>query len=215
MDPVDAARGTGPWDRASATYDRQLAVERRAVSVALDLAAPRGSEALLDVGTGTGAVLRALERRAERPAVAVGVDASGAMLARVPALPAGWHVTRADATCLPFADASFGVAIAAYVLHVLDPPARAGALSELRRTLGPRGRLVTVTPILPARSATRPLCAGLSGLARRRAGPGRGLSAFDPRADLVRAGFELERARTVRRGYFSLCVLARQLARPA
>jgi len=197
------------WDELSAIYDRQLWLERRAVEAALDLARPRAGDVLLDAGTGTGAVLRALAARGDRPGAAVGVDASAAMLARVPRLPAGWRLRCAELEALPFEDASFDVALAAYVLHVLSAPARAAALGELRRVLRPGGRLVTVTPVLPRRALSRPVWLALAGLAR--AAPRRfcGLRPLDPRPELLGAGFRLERARTVRGGYYSLCLAAR------
>lgn len=62
--PVSAGVPPGSWwDRASAQYDRQLWLERSAVNRALDLLAARADERLLDVGTGTGEVLRQLARR--------------------------------------------------------------------------------------------------------------------------------------------------------
>ena len=158
------------------------------------MAAPTPETTLLDAGTGTGAVLRALATRAGRPRHVVGVDSSAAMLARVPPLPEGWHLQRADVAALPFDDASFDTATAVYLLHVLEPATRAAALAELRRVLRPGGRLVTVTSALPRRALLRPLWAALRPL--------------DPRPELVEAGFRLERARTVRAGYYSLCVRA-------
>lgn len=198
------------WDRLSGTYDAQLWLERRAVEEALDLAGPSRETVLLDAGTGTGAVLRALATRPDRPRVALGVDASAAMLAKVPRLPEGWRLIRADLGTLPLEEGSFDAALAAYVLHVLTPASRAAALGELRRVLRPGGRLVTVTPILPRRALSRPFWLALARLAR--AAPRRfcGLSPLDPRRELHDAGFALEQARTVRGGYYSLCAAARR-----
>ena len=197
------------WDELSAGYDRQLWLERRAVGEALDLAQPRPDTSVLDVGTGTGAVLRALATRPNRPEIAVGIDASAAMLAKVPQLPDDWRLMRADLAALPLDDASFDLTLAVYVLHVLAPSTRAAALRELRRVLRPGGRLVTVTPVVPGRALSRPLWLAMAELAR--AAPRRfcGLRPLDPRAELREAGFRLERARTVHTGYYSLCVAAR------
>jgi ubiquinone/menaquinone biosynthesis C-methylase UbiE len=197
------------WDRLSRRYDRQLWLERPALDAALDLAAPTPETTLLDAGTGTGAVLRALASRAGRPGHAVGVDSSAAMLARVPPLPAGWRLVRADVAALPFDDASIDRAIAVYLLHVLAPDTRAAALGELRRVLRPGGRLVTVTPVVPNRALSRPFWSALAGLARPMPERFGGMRPLDPRPELVEAGFALERARTVRGGYYSLCVSAR------
>ena len=44
-------------------YDWQLPLERAALATAVELAAPRESERLLDVATGTGGLLRELSGR--------------------------------------------------------------------------------------------------------------------------------------------------------
>jgi len=198
------------WDGLSSIYDRQLRLERRALEAALDLAQPGADDVLLDAGTGTGAVLRALAARGDRPRAVVGVDASKAMLAHVPRLPDGWWVRHAELEALPLEDATFDVALAAYVLHVLCPSTRAGALGELRRVLRPGGRLVTVTPVLPRRALSRPMWLALAGLARLAPSRLCGLRPLDPRPDLLEAGFGLVRTRTVRTGYYSLCVSGRR-----
>jgi len=198
----------GAWADLSGRYDRQLWLERAAVRTALDLADLSPDDRLLDVGTGTGAVLRELAARPRRPRHAVGVDASTAMLARVPALPAGWELTQADARALPFDAGAFDVAVACYVLHVLPEGGVHTALSELARVLVPFGRLVTVTPVVPAAGLLRPVAAALDTMARRVPARLGGLRALDPRAALERAGFTSVRARSSHRGYPSLCVLA-------
>ena len=197
------------WDRLSTRYDRQLWLERSAIDAALDLLDLHREERLLDVATGTGAVLRRLARREQRPREVVGVDSSAAMLAKVPALADGWTVTEGDARALPFDDARFDAAIASYLLHVLADDDVPVVLAELRRVLRPGGRLVAVTPSIPARGAQRPLAFVLDALARRRGERFAGLHAYDPPAALQAAGFTLVRARRSLRGYASLCVLAR------
>ncbi len=197
------------WDAQAGVYDRQLFLERRAVEAALDLAQAGRDDMLLDAGTGTGAVLRALASRPVRPRTAIGVDASARMVDRVPPLPAGWRVQRADARDLPAEDRSVDVAIASYLLHVLEPGARRAVLAELRRVLHPGARLVTVTVYVPERRALRPLGAALETLARIAPGRLGSLQPLDPRPDLTEAGFRLERARFTALGYPSLCVAAR------
>jgi demethylmenaquinone methyltransferase/2-methoxy-6-polyprenyl-1,4-benzoquinol methylase len=153
---------------------------------------------LLDVATGTGAVLRALAARVPCPEEAIGVDASAAMLARVSALPDGWRVVHGDARALLFPDARFDVATCAYLLHLLESEKRRHVLAEIHRVLVLRGRLVTVTPVAPPTTF---------GAALRRIA---GRYLLDPRADLERAGFSVRTARYVRAGYPSLCVSARR-----
>lgn len=207
-----ADRPATVWDRLSRHYRRQLWLERSAVSTALDLLGPRAAERLLDVGTGTGEVLHQLASRSERPTDAVGVDASSGMLDQVGRLPDGWSTRVADARALPFGDEEFDAAIVAYVLHVLEPEGVESALQQLRRVLRTGGRLVTVTPTVPARGPARPIARALDALGRR--GPERfvGLRALDPTAALEGAGFAIRERRANLRGYPSLCVLAEATA---
>jgi ubiquinone/menaquinone biosynthesis C-methylase UbiE len=178
-------------------YDRQLSLERPALEAALALLGVRPHERLLDVATGTGALLRELAVRSERPRHAVGLDASHAMLAGARGLPPGWELVRGDAGALPFEEASFDVATAVYLLHTLERGDRASVIAELARVLRPGGRLVVVTVDSP-----RPRLRSLLADAPRRSG----LRPLDPRPELT--GFSVCAARYVRRGYPSLCVLA-------
>ncbi len=197
------------WDALARTYDAQRWLERRPLHAAVELARPGAEDRFLDVGTGTGAVLEMLARRAPRPLEATGVDSSRGMLARVKPLPSEWRLLVADVRSLPLESQSFDVAIAAYVLHVLDAPARLPALREIHRVLRADGVLVTATPTLPF---------GGNGLHRRirrhlehQSGRRRGLLPLDPRALLTAAGFAIEDARRVWLGYPTLCVRARRL----
>lgn len=197
------------WDALAARYDSQLWLERRPLRAAVRLARLTPDDRLLDVGTGTGAVLRAVARRADRPRLATGVDASAAMLSRVGLLPPGWRVVVADVASLPLPAASFDVVIASYLLHVLDAPARAPALREIHRVLRPGGALVTVTPTLPLPGG-HPLHRRVSAWLEAQAGPRRGLLPLDPRELLAEAGFRVEAVRRVWAGYPSLCLRARR-----
>ncbi len=148
-------------------------------------------------------------RRADRPRHATGVDASAAMLARVGPLPAGWEIVVADVGDLRLATASFDVAIASYVLHVLDAQARMPALHEIHRVMRPAGVLVTITPALPL-PADHPLHRLVVRRLERHSGSRRGLLPLDPRALLDAAGFAVEETRRSWLGYPSLCVRARR-----
>lgn len=196
------------WELIAHVYDWQLPLERPALNVALDLLDPTESERLLDVATGTGAVLRDLARRRRRPAEAVGVDLSSQMLAHAAPVPAGWQLVQGDVAALPFPDATFDVAAAAYVLHILDDSALARALAEIRRVLVARGRLVTITPTAPRGPLRRPYLATVAALARV-SPTALGLRPLDPSAALRRAGLEPVRRQYVASGYPSLCILAR------
>ncbi len=196
----------GAWDRAASGYARQERLELQAIGRALELAAVTVDDELLDVATGTALVLRELARRPARPAGAVGLDASPAMIDRIGPLPEGWRVQRGDATALPFPDGSFDVGIGAYLLHVLTPSDRLATLAELHRVTRPGGRLVVVT-MWSARPWGHAL---LSGLARAAPAVLAGLRPLDPRPEITRSRWILERATALRHGYPSLVVLARR-----
>ncbi len=188
---------------AAITYRWQLPLEQAASRVAIELADPERRDVLLDVATGTGALLAQLAGRASRPDRAIGIDSSRAMLAHATSLPTGWTLEVADAESLPFPDESFDVITIAYLIHFLEPLARAQVLAEAARVLRPDGRLVTITPTSPRGwlgrwQHHRPHLTAWPATLR----------ALDPTPDLEQAGFRPRRSRYVRRGYPSLCVLA-------
>ena len=180
-------------------YEWQLPLERQALAAAAELAAVEPGERLLDVATGTGAMPRALAARGARPGEAAGLDRSASMLAVAAArVPHGWSLVPGDAKRLPFADGSFDLVSACYLLHLLGPDDRIRVLAEIARVLRPGGRVVTVT-MESRRPVTRAL---LQRLPR-----GSGLRALDPGREFGAAGLRPLRARFVRSGWPSRCVL--------
>lgn len=196
------------WDRVARLYDLQLPLERAALRLAVEMAEVEPEDRALDLGCGTGGVLSELAGRRAAPRAAVGVDPSARMLARVPPLPAGWRLVRAEASALPFGDRSFDLVTAAYLLHLLDAGGRAGALREARRVLRPGGRLVAVT-VAPPRSERLARAIDRGFRAVRAGGPLAGLRPLDPTAELRAAGFAVHGRRRTARGYPSLIVAAR------
>jgi ubiquinone/menaquinone biosynthesis C-methylase UbiE len=105
----------------------------------------RPGDRVLDLGCGDGALTGALAETAGASGSVVGVDVAEAALrrarARHPALT--FALTPIDGS-LPFDDGSFNVVWASEVIeHVADT---ARWLSEVRRVLVPRGRLLVTTP---------------------------------------------------------------------
>lgn len=203
-----SGRHSATWDRLARVYDCQLRLERLARQVAIELAAVTPDERLLDLGTGTGALLRQLAEREDRPHTALGIDASRRMLAQASGLPSGWRLECGDVRALPFPDRSFEVVTAAYLLHLLVEQDVRRTLAEALRVLAPSGRLVSVTPIAPSSTLGRAYGALSAGAARLLPFVLAGLRPYDPRAALLACGFELRASRYVGRGYPSLCVLA-------
>jgi ubiquinone/menaquinone biosynthesis C-methylase UbiE len=184
-------------------YDWQLPLERAALATAVELAAPGESERILDVATGTGGLLRELSLRRVRPVEVVGIDRSASMLgvAAGHGLPAGWRLLVGDATRLPFPDGRFDVVTACYLLHLLERDCRARAIAEMARVLRVGGRVVTVTV-----DSRRPVARA----ALRRLSRVSGLRPLDPTDELRAVGLEPLRARFVRDGWPSLCVVAQR-----
>ena len=95
---------------------------------------------LLDIGCGTGVLLREAERACPGIAV-VGIDVSRAMLTMARrGLPRTTPLLRADAEELPFSTARFHVVVSSSSFHFWQNPSR--ALDEIARILVPGGLLV-------------------------------------------------------------------------
>jgi ubiquinone/menaquinone biosynthesis C-methylase UbiE len=93
----------------------------------------------LDIGTGTGVVLRVLGRQATAPVRLVGCDRSLPMLVRARRAATGVEAVAADAVGLPFCDESFDLVTANFVLsHLWD---YREALREAFRVLRPEALL--------------------------------------------------------------------------
>ncbi|MCS7198289.1 MAG: bifunctional demethylmenaquinone methyltransferase/2-methoxy-6-polyprenyl-1,4-benzoquinol methylase UbiE [Candidatus Bipolaricaulota bacterium] len=115
-------------------------------------AAPRPSERLLDVCTGTGDVVLEFARVCPDLQI-VGLDLSEEMLRVAREKFARWSLDRqvrlvqGNALELPFADDSFEIATMAFGLRNL--PDRSRGLREIYRVLSPGGRLLILEFALP------------------------------------------------------------------
>ena len=207
-----AAYSQAAWDRQAARYGAQEWLEARAISAALAVADPGPEDRLVDLATGTGAVLRALAGRPQRPGTAVGVDHSAGMLSRVGRLPEGWRIVRGDARSVPLPDGETDVVTCSYLLQLLAMDDRGRVLGEARRLLGHtlRARLVVVTPW--ANRGTpggRLVHATLRGLASGRPERFGGLMPLDPTGEFEAAGLvPTHRIFLPRGGYPSLVIRA-------
>ena len=98
---------------------------------------------LLDIGCGRGTLMRTLDEQVGFEQAPVGLDLSPKMLAmarhdqRRDSSPR--DLVRGSATHLPFADNSFTLVTAGYIVKHLSTPELESLLSEVHRVLAPRG----------------------------------------------------------------------------
>ena len=133
------------YDRANTvlSFGRDRAWRRRAANAA---APPRGGAAL-DIACGTGQLTLELRHRVGASGRVVGLDFSERMLAVARAAHPSIEWVQGDATSLPFEDSSFDAATTAFGLRNLAYPEK--GLSEMRRVVRPRGRLVVLEFLRP------------------------------------------------------------------
>ena len=161
-------RDVDSFDRRAASYERDWRAEFHRLVVAgaaeVALATLAHPADVLDVGCGTGALLRTLAERLPEARTMAGVDPAPSMVERAAAgLSADprARLTVAAAEALPFDRAGFDLVVSTVSFdHWADQPA---GLAEVARVLRPTGRFVLVD--LFATGLLRPLAA----LGRRRA----------------------------------------------
>jgi ubiquinone/menaquinone biosynthesis C-methylase UbiE len=139
----------GVFDRAAPTYLRVGplffdVLARRLV----ELAELEPGQSVLDVATGTGAVLLPAAQRVGPEGRVVGVDLSEGMLARATQQVGERRLTnvrleRMDAERLELEDAQFDRVLCGWGLFLFPQPHR--ALAEFRRVLKPGGQLIATT----------------------------------------------------------------------
>src|SRR5687767_6884863 len=139
----------GQFDRWSVRYERskwQWLLFDRVHGRAFDLAAPFGEpNDILDVGCGSGRLLRAAHRRWPKARL-FGVDPSVGMVeAGKRITPAELHLTGAES--IPLADASIDLAFSTIAFHHWADPAQ--GLREVARVLRPGGHFVLVDNVGP------------------------------------------------------------------
>ena len=135
-------RFAGRYDGVMRPLERWLVARLRASALG-ELGG--GGGPLLEVGAGTGANF------AHYPPATRGAacELSFEMLrrARAKARPAGVCLVQARAERLPFADQTFGAALATLVFCSVESPAR--GFAEMRRVVRPGGRVVLVEHVRP------------------------------------------------------------------
>lgn len=128
------------FGRRAATYDELRPADEnwREIYEALVREGDLNGRRVLDVGSGTGNFAAALSERAK----VWGVDQSPQMLEVARARAPGVRFKQATAYELPFKDGWFERATMWLVVHLLQRPR---AYAEIRRVLGPNGRIAVAT----------------------------------------------------------------------
>jgi len=124
------------WWQDGFTNGTDAEYEQQILPMAADLLAD--SDRVLDVGTGEGQLARLFV--AAGASLAVGVDPAHNQIAEGVARGGGVHYGRAQASSLPFVDATFDAAVACLVFEHIDE--LDVSLAEVARVLEPDGRFV-------------------------------------------------------------------------
>jgi SAM-dependent methyltransferase len=127
---------------ADAYLDRTPWTELRLAAVR-DMADPQPGERILDLGCAAGAITHYLSTLG---ADTVGIDFEPLAIEKARALFPDLSFEVADATALPFADASFDKAVAADFVEHIDDSTFLAMCSELHRVLVPNGLFALYTP---------------------------------------------------------------------
>jgi ubiquinone/menaquinone biosynthesis C-methylase UbiE len=119
---------------------------RRLREAALDGLGLEPGVRVLELGCGTGGITRLLLARS---AEVTAIDGSAQMLARARTRAPGARFEHQQLESLALPDASFDVALFAFVLHELPAPLRTRALASAVRALAAGGRLAVLDHAVP------------------------------------------------------------------
>ncbi len=121
--------------------------EEKAVRRALELAAVRDGERVLEVAVGTGRLFERLVRELNPDGENVGIDLSPAMVRRAERRlrdvdPTRYSLSEGDALDLAYPDGTFDLVLNSYMLDLFPEDRFEPVLREIARVLAPGGRLV-------------------------------------------------------------------------
>jgi ubiquinone/menaquinone biosynthesis C-methylase UbiE len=153
------------YDAFSRFYDRFVALHSRdseglARRFLADRAPVRPRSVVLDLCTGTGALLPHLGEKLGEGGCIVGVDFSRGMLnvaERKTRDLANVHLVQGDAARLPFAGECFDAVTCSHAFYELQGDAQRAALAETHRVLKPAGEFLMMEHDVPANPVARTL----------------------------------------------------------
>lgn len=129
------------FDQLADTYDQVIPFFAHFGTALMDHVNPTPGARLLDIGTGRGAIATAA---AARGCHVTAIDPSPRMIKHLDANSPRISAHVMDAHRLDFPDASFDLATAGFVIHIVDDPAQ--VLAELRRVVRPGGTVAFTVP---------------------------------------------------------------------
>ncbi len=153
------------YDWFSRFYDRFVALHSRdpessARKFLADQARVQRGGSVLDICTGTAALLPHLQAKAGDEGRIVGVDFSRGMLkvarGKTRCFP-NIHLVEADAGWLPFATGSFDAVTCSHAFYELKGETQTRALEEILRVLGPKGVFLMMEHDVPSNFLPRAL----------------------------------------------------------
>ncbi len=138
----DAGTVAAAFHQKAMAYDQHVLVQKRVVAQLVDsvkLHLQQAPRQILDVGTGTGALLEKLHRRFP-DAHLIGLDCALNMCLRTQEkLGTACRTVNGDAQALPFRDGAFDLAVSSSVLQWVGD--LSAALHEMRRVVQPGGHV--------------------------------------------------------------------------
>jgi demethylmenaquinone methyltransferase/2-methoxy-6-polyprenyl-1,4-benzoquinol methylase len=153
------------YDKFSPFYDRFVALHSRDTAGAArqflaDKLPVRPGDSVLDVCTGTAALLPHVQQRVGLNGRVIGVDFSRGMLkvagAKIGRFP-NIHLVEGDAGKLPFARESFDAVTCSHAFYELKGETKESALQEIHRVLKPAGAFLMMEHDVPASPVVRAL----------------------------------------------------------
>ena len=137
------------WEKAAEAYASGEHKSGRELQLVVEFAAPKGTERVLDIGTGAGHTALALAPRVSDVVLTDPVEAMLATARRLFQTAGLWNAqfVRASAEQLPFPKASFDIVTMRLAAHHFDDVAL--AMREVARVLRPGGIFVFVDTTAP------------------------------------------------------------------
>ena len=148
--PITPKKAQKIYDFFSTFYDCIARLESESRRRGLELADVKEGDVVLEVGFGTGNELIELTKKVGGKGEVYGIEISPKMLERAKmklkkyGLLSRVNLVLGDARRLPYSNDKFDVVFSSYMLDLIDTPEIPVVLSEFKRVLKPRGKLVLV-----------------------------------------------------------------------